>query len=140
MLPTSCSDNSEFARLLLDSSYSSGYFRLSYSEISGCFCLLPDSLLFPSLPDVSVCLTFSDVPVLFSIRFTFHHFRMFRFSFSHLPGVVRLLPDSLRILYIILSCPDPFWSAARSLFDSGPLSIETEAQQYVLLGTTISAP
>ena len=64
MFPTSCSDISRFARLLPDSVYStssrfvscsfiSGYFRLVYSEFSGCFCLLPDSLLFPSFPDVS---------------------------------------------------------------------------------------
>ena len=104
-------------------------------ENFGCSCLLPDSLLVPSFPDVSIFLTFSDFPVLFSIRFLFHHFRMFRLSCSNFPGVVRFASHSImsgffRLLPVL---------AGRKEFDPGPLSLETETQQYVLLGTTISA-
>ena len=64
-------------------------------ENFGCSCLLHDSLLVPSFPDVSIFLTFSDFPVLFSIRFLFHHFRMFRLSCSNFPGVVRFASHSI---------------------------------------------
>ena len=99
------------------------HFRIFPSCIFGILRMFLSSSRFASFSIISGCfvgLTFSDVPVLFSIRFTLHHFRMFRLSCSDFPGVVRLLPDSLGIL----SCPDfsvffPSWPAARSLIQ-GP--------------------
>ena len=144
MFPTSCSDIFGFARVLPDSvspssrfvscSIISDIFRLSYSEISDVSVFFPTRFVFHHFRMfASSCLTFSDVAVLFSIRYDSFHVPSFSDVPSFMFGLSWSSPSSSRFAsYSIMSGKNPFWPAAMSL-DPRSLSLETETQQYVLL-------
>ena len=114
----------------------SGNFRSSYFIISASF---PDYCVV-IFPEISV-LHISSFPLHFRIiassyfrkfpSFIFHHFRF-------ISGLFRCLASgSFRPSYFIISVSFPDYSilAVRVIFDLGLFCLETETQQYVLLGT-----
>ena len=110
-------------------------FRMFLSSIFGHFRIFRFHIRkFPEFPDASVFLTLSDVPVFFTIRFAFHNSQMFpHFMF----GLSWITSSSSR--FASYSITSEFVSllpvlAGHKEFDPGPLSLETETQQYVVLG------
>ena len=113
------------------------FYLASQSIIAGCPKL--SVLYVPLLPEISV-MHISSFPFQFRIipssyfrnfpSFIFHHFRF-------ISGLFRcLVSGSFRPPYFIISVSFPDYSAlaVRVIFDLGLFCLETETQQYVLLG------
>ena len=114
----------------------SGSFRSSYFIISTSF---PDYCVV-IFPEISV-LHISSFPLHFRITSSsyFRKFPSFIFHHVHfISGLFRcLVSGSFRPSYFIISVSFPDYSvlAVRVIFDLGLFCLETETQQYVLLGT-----